>query len=46
MVSVKVEEGNVFVECFFDVKDYRVKYGFYRLLVNNMIKGVFIGWIK
>jgi len=45
-VSVKVEEGNVYVERPSDAKDHRAKHGLYRSLVNNMIKGVSIGWTK
>ncbi len=45
-VSVKVEEGNVFVERPSDAKDHRAKHGLYRSLVNNMIKGVSTGWTK
>ncbi len=45
-VSVKVEEGNVYVERPSDAKDHRAKHGLYRSLVNNMIKGVSAGWTK
>ena len=45
-VSVKVEEGNVYVERPSDAKDHRAKHGLYRSLVNNMIKGVSSGWTK
>lgn len=45
-VSVKIEEGNVFVERPSDAKDHRAKHGLYRSLVNNMIKGVSTGWTK
>lgn len=45
-VSVKVEEGNVYVERPSDAKDHRAKHGLYRSLVNNMIKGVSEGWTK
>ena len=45
-VSVKVEEGNVYVERPSDAKDHRAKHGLYRSLVNNMIKGVSTGWTK
>ena len=45
-VSVKIEEGNVFVERPSDAKDHRAKHGLYRSLLNNMIKGVSTGWTK
>ena len=45
-VSVKVEEGNVYVERPSDAKDHRAKHGLYRSLVNNMIEGVSKGWSK
>ena len=45
-VSVKVEEGNVYVERPSDAKDHRAKHGLYRALVNNMVKGVSTGWTK
>ena len=45
-VSVKVEEGNVYVTRPSDAKDHRAKHGLYRSLVNNMIDGVSTGWTK
>lgn len=45
-ISVKIEEGNVFVERPSDAKDHRAKHGLYRSLINNMVKGVSIGWSK
>ena len=45
-VSVKIEEGNLFVERPSDAKDHRAKHGLYRSLINNMVKGVSIGWSK
>ena len=45
-VSVKIEEGNVFVERPSDAKDHRAKHGLYRSLINNMVKGVSTGWSK
>jgi large subunit ribosomal protein L6 len=45
-VSVKIEEGNVFVERPSDAKDHRAKHGLYRALVDNMIEGVSNGWTK
>ena len=45
-VSVKVEEGKVYVERPSDAKDHRSKHGLYRALVNNMVKGVSTGWTK
>jgi large subunit ribosomal protein L6 len=45
-VSVKVEEGNVYVTRPSDAKDHRAMHGLYRSLVNNMINGVSTGWTK
>ena len=45
-VSVKMEEGNVYVERPSDAKDHRAKHGLYRSLINNMIQGVSKGWTK
>lgn len=45
-VSVKVEDGKVYVERPSDAKDHRAKHGLYRSLVNNMVKGVSTGWTK
>jgi large subunit ribosomal protein L6 len=45
-VSIAVEEGQVVVTRPTDAKDHRAKHGLYRALVNNMIKGVSIGWTK
>jgi len=45
-VSVKIEEGNVYVERPSDAKDHRAKHGLYRSLINNMIQGVSKGWTK
>lgn len=45
-VTVKVEEGNVYVERATDHKNDRAKHGLYRSLVNNMIQGVSEGWTK
>jgi large subunit ribosomal protein L6 len=45
-VSVKVEEGNVYVTRPSDAKDHKAKHGLYRSLVHNMINGVSAGWTK
>jgi large subunit ribosomal protein L6 len=45
-VEVKVEEGNVHVARSSDKNEQKAKHGLYRSLVNNMIKGVSIGWTK
>ncbi len=45
-VSVKVEEGNVYVTRPSDAKDHKAKHGLYRSLVHNMINGVSTGWSK
>lgn len=45
-VTIRTEDGNVFIERPSDAKDHRAKHGLYRSLVNNMIKGVSVGWTK
>lgn len=45
-VSVKVEDGNVYVTRLSDNKESKAKHGLYRSLVNNMIEGVSKGWTK
>ncbi len=45
-VTIKVEEGNVYVERPSDSKQHRTMHGLYRSLVNNMIQGVSKGWTK
>ena len=45
-VEIKVEEGNIFVTRADDSKDQKAKHGLYRSLMNNMIKGVSVGWTK
>ena len=45
-VSVKIEEGNVFVERPSDAKDHRAKHGLYRSLISNMVTGVSEGFTK
>ncbi|GAL68240.1 50S ribosomal protein L6 [Jejuia pallidilutea] len=45
-VTIKVEEGNVFVERSAETKEHKAKHGLYRSLVNNMIAGVSKGWTK
>ncbi|MGA0011617.1 MAG: 50S ribosomal protein L6 [Flavobacteriaceae bacterium] len=45
-VEVKVEDANVYVTRPSDSKEHKAKHGLYRSLVNNMIKGVSVGWTK
>ncbi len=45
-VSVKVEDGNVFVTRPSESKEHKAKHGLYRSLVDNMIEGVSKGWTK
>ncbi|UMB61903.1 50S ribosomal protein L6 [Lutibacter sp. A80] len=45
-ITVKVEDGSVIVERPSDSKNHKAKHGLYRSLLNNMIKGVSIGWTK
>ena len=45
-VTIKVKDGNVFVERSSDSKDHKAKHGLYRSLINNMINGVSKGWTK
>lgn len=45
-VSVKVEDGNVFVTRPSESKEHKAKHGLYRALVDNMIEGVSKGWTK
>ncbi len=45
-VDVKVEDGQVIVERFSDVKEERAKHGLYRSLINNMVVGVSEGFTK
>lgn len=45
-VSVKVEDGNVFVTRPSDSKEHKAKHGLYRSLILNMIEGVANGWTK
>lgn len=45
-VSVKVEDGSVWVERPSDSKEHKAKHGLYRALISNMIKGVSQGWTK
>lgn len=45
-VTIKVEDGNAFVERPSDINAHKAKHGLYRSLVNNMIKGVSTGWTK
>ena len=45
-VSIKVEDGQVWVTRPSDSKDNKAKHGLYRSLVLNMIEGVSKGWTK
>lgn len=45
-VSFKIEDSTITVERSSENKNVRAKHGLYRSLVNNMIKGVSIGWTK
>ena len=45
-VTIKVEEGNAYVERPSDSMAHRAKHGLYRSLINNMIEGVSTGWTK
>jgi len=45
-VSVKIEDGQVFVERSSDNGAIRAKHGLYRALINNMIVGVSTGFTK
>jgi large subunit ribosomal protein L6 len=45
-ITVKVEDGSVFVERPSESKDLKAKHGLYRALLNNMIIGVSKGWSK
>ena len=45
-VSVKVEDGQVWVTRPSDAKDHKAKHGLYRSLVLNMVEGVSKGWTK
>ena len=45
-VTVKVEDGNIFVERSSNAKDHKAKHGLYRSLFNNMVEGVSKGYAK
>jgi large subunit ribosomal protein L6 len=45
-VSVKVEEGQVWVTRPSDSKEHKSKHGLYRSLITNMVEGVSKGWTK
>ncbi len=45
-VSVKVEDGSVYVTRSSEAKDHKAKHGLYRSLFSNMISGVSSGWTK
>ncbi len=45
-VSVRVEEGVVYVEVLSDSKSDSAKHGLYRALINNMVVGVSAGFVK
>ncbi len=45
-VSIKVEEGQVWVTRPSDSKEHKAKHGLYRSLILNMVDGVAKGWTK
>ena len=45
-VSIKIEDGVVYLERPSDHKDHKAKHGLYRALIFNMIEGVTTGWTK
>ena len=45
-VSIKIEDGVVYLERPSDHKDHKAKHGLYRALIFNMIEGVTTGWSK
>ncbi|WP_300025922.1 50S ribosomal protein L6 [uncultured Maribacter sp.] len=45
-VSIKVEDGQVFVTRPSDSKEHKAKHGLYRSLITNMVEGVSKGWTK
>jgi len=45
-VSMKVEDGQVWVTRPSDSKEHKAKHGLYRSLVLNMVEGVSKGWTK
>ena len=45
-VSIKIEEGILYIERPSESKDHKAKHGLYRALIFNMIKGVTTGWTK
>ena len=45
-ITVKVEDGTIYVERPSDSKSHKAKHGLYRALLNNMITGVSTGWTK
>jgi len=45
-VSVKIEDGQVWVTRPSDSKEHKAKHGLYRSLVTNMVEGVSKGWTK
>jgi large subunit ribosomal protein L6 len=45
-VSIKVEDGQVFVTRPSESKEHKAKHGLYRSLIFNMISGVTNGWTK
>ena len=45
-VSFKIEDSIITIERSSENKNVRAKHGLYRSLVDNMIKGVSIGWTK
>lgn len=45
-VDVKVEDGNILVSRPSDSIESRTNHGLYYSLINNMVKGVSVGWTK
>ncbi len=45
-VSVKIEDGQVWITRPSDSKEHKAKHGLYRSLVSNMLEGVSKGWTK
>ena len=45
-VSIRVEDGQVFITRPSDSKEHKAKHGLYRSLVCNMVDGVSKGWTK
>jgi large subunit ribosomal protein L6 len=45
-ITIEVEENNIMVKRLSDSIEQKAKHGLYRSLMNNMIKGVYTGWVK